>query len=245
MLVAARDEVGQATAAADPKTDGTITGTLIEKASKQPAVGATVVMTSPALTGEQVVISDEKGFYSSPVPAGTYALTIYYNNKSFSRTNIVVKSGAKVPVNVTLDVPSPDKGEVITIEATPGPTYTITGDGITITAKDDYKVTLLEKGKKPVIVNTFNDDVELDGKILGKMGKVSGSDDVTVTVNGKLVATLTQGGQAKLPGKAKPIYFDAKGELVNASRKLKITPVAMGKRIEMMAVLVTLLRDKL
>jgi hypothetical protein len=44
-------------------TVGSLRGVLKDKATGELAVGATVVATSPALVGEQVVITDENGAY--------------------------------------------------------------------------------------------------------------------------------------------------------------------------------------
>ncbi|HEU0033883.1 MAG TPA: carboxypeptidase-like regulatory domain-containing protein [Kofleriaceae bacterium] len=55
-----------------------LTGHVRSKQTGEAAIGATVVATSPALSGEEVVISDENGAYSLDVPPGTYQVLIYY-----------------------------------------------------------------------------------------------------------------------------------------------------------------------
>ena len=78
-------------------------------------------------------------------------------------------------------------------------------------------------------------EIEESGEFTLKEGKVPS----------KMLATLTPTGQAKLPGRAKPIYFNTKGALVNTRRKITIVPAEAGKKPETLAVLVALLHAKL
>jgi hypothetical protein len=87
----------------------------------EPLVGAAVVATSPALVGEQVVISDERGYYHiTTLPPGAYTLTIYRD------TLLLVSPGHEVlddvatvaePVFDPPDIPvGRTFGTVITVE---------------------------------------------------------------------------------------------------------------------------------
>jgi outer membrane receptor protein involved in Fe transport len=120
---------------------GGVRGQIKDKVNGEAAIGATVVATSPALVGEQVVITDEKGLYFIPsIPPGVYTLTIYYNNQPFSRGNVLIQVGKEAVVNVTVDsAASAGKpaGEVIEIKGTvPIVDQGSTKTGVTIT--DDY-----------------------------------------------------------------------------------------------------------
>jgi carboxypeptidase family protein len=85
-------------------TVGTLRGGIKDKTTGESAIGATVVATSPALVGEQVVITDESGLYFiNSLPPGLYTLTIYYENKTFSRANVLIQVGKEAVVNVTVD----------------------------------------------------------------------------------------------------------------------------------------------
>jgi hypothetical protein len=91
-------------------------GTIKDKATGEAAIGATVVATGPSIQGEQVVISDEHGQWGMNVPAGTYELTIYYNNAPFSRSGIVVKKDKATQIAVKVDSASTSNtGEAIQI----------------------------------------------------------------------------------------------------------------------------------
>jgi len=100
---------------ADALTTGSIRGVVKDKTTGESGVGATVVATSPALQGEQVVIADETGgYYITNLPPGVYTLTVYYNNITYSRGNVLIQVGKEVVVNLSVDT-SATKGETIAI----------------------------------------------------------------------------------------------------------------------------------
>jgi hypothetical protein len=122
-------------------TVGQLRGQIRDKAENGAAVGATVVATSPVLQGEQVVITDETGqYFITALPPGVYTLTVYYNDQTFSRGNVLIQVGKEVVVNVTVDSKAGQgkpKGEVIEIKGTtPIIDQGSTKTGMTITS--DY-----------------------------------------------------------------------------------------------------------
>ncbi len=122
-------------------TVGSLRGQIRDKAANEAAIGATVVATSPALQGEQVVITDENGqYFITSLPPGVYTLTVYYNDGTFSRGNVLIQVGKEAVVNVTVDsgaATGKPKGEVIEIRGTaPLIDQGSTKTGVTIT--DDY-----------------------------------------------------------------------------------------------------------
>jgi outer membrane receptor protein involved in Fe transport len=103
---------------ADAFTTGSLRGVVKDQATGGPAVGATVVATSAALQGEQVVVTDENGgYYITSLPPGMYTLTIYYNDTTSTRDNVLVQVGKEAVVNIGIDS-SATKGETITITGT-------------------------------------------------------------------------------------------------------------------------------
>src|ERR1043166_388710 len=101
---------------ADGFTTGGLRGVVKDKTTGEPSVGATVVATSPALQGEQVVITDENGaYYITSLPPGEYTITVYYNDTTFSRNNVLVQLGKEMLINVAVDS-SVTKGETIAIQ---------------------------------------------------------------------------------------------------------------------------------
>jgi outer membrane receptor protein involved in Fe transport len=85
-------------------SDGTLTGT-VTLSTGESIRGVPVKITSPALvTRERTVISDENGrFVFLSLPPGTYGLTASLDGfRQFSTAGIILNSGDKVDVNVTL-----------------------------------------------------------------------------------------------------------------------------------------------
>src|SRR5450755_4694954 len=120
---------------------GQLRGVVKDKGTNEPAVGATVVATSPALQGEQVVITDETGqYFVTSLPAGAYTLTVYYNDATYARSNVLVQVGKEAVINITVNSAEnagKPKGEVITIAGTaPIVDQGSTKTGLTLTS--DY-----------------------------------------------------------------------------------------------------------
>jgi hypothetical protein len=104
-------------AVAQSSTTGALRGTIKDKGTGEALIGATVVATSTALQGEQVVITDEAGLYFiDNLPPGTYTLTVFYNDAKFSRGNVLIQLGKQAVVNVPVDTSSGAGGETIVIQ---------------------------------------------------------------------------------------------------------------------------------
>ena len=107
---------------AQATTAGQVRGVVRDTGAKEPAVGATVVATSPALQGEQVVITDETGqYFVTSLPPGMYTLTVYYNDATYSRGNVLVQVGKEAVINISVNSitnAGKPKGEVIEIKGT-------------------------------------------------------------------------------------------------------------------------------
>jgi Carboxypeptidase regulatory-like domain/TonB dependent receptor len=103
-------------ASAQTSTTGAVRGRIIDKKTKEPVIGATVVVTGPALQGQQAEITDESGAYTlNGLPPGTYVLTVYYNEATFSRPNVNIELGKQAFVAVSIDT-STAAGETIELE---------------------------------------------------------------------------------------------------------------------------------
>jgi outer membrane receptor protein involved in Fe transport len=107
-------------AQAQAGTVGSLRGQIRDKATGENAAGATVVATSPALQGDQTVLADESGLYFlTALPPGSYTLTVYYDNGTFTRGNVVVQVGKEAVVNITVDsaaTTGKPKGETIELQ---------------------------------------------------------------------------------------------------------------------------------
>ena len=119
-------------------TIGGARGVVRDKATKEPAAGATVVATSPALVGEQVVLTDENGqYFISALPPGVYTLTIEYLGQQFVRGDVLVQVGKEALVNVTVDS-STARGEVVVLHERYIPLLDHGSTKVGVTITDDY-----------------------------------------------------------------------------------------------------------
>jgi len=118
-------------------TLGTIIGQIVDQQSRQPVAGATVVATSPALTGTQTAITGEDGRYViANLPPGRYTVTVYYADQTIQRSAVPVRARQTIRVALTIDT-SRSAGELIEIKAEPAAIDTTsTKQGVTVTG--DY-----------------------------------------------------------------------------------------------------------
>lgn len=81
-----------------------LTGTVTDARSKQPLGDVVVTVTSPALQGEQVVVTDAQGLYRIPkLPAGSYTMRLaLHGYKPYSRGGIFLRNNATTRINVEL-----------------------------------------------------------------------------------------------------------------------------------------------
>lgn len=81
---------------------GFIDGRVLDDTS-QPLAGVTIVATSPALVGEQVVITDERGAYLfEQLPPGNYMLTYFYwSDQVFTHSDVIVEAGTTTQERLT------------------------------------------------------------------------------------------------------------------------------------------------
>src|SRR6266516_2301020 len=73
---------------------GVFTGTVIDTSTKQPVVDVVVTATSPALQGEQTVVTDSAGLYRIPaLPPGVYTLRLDKEKyKPYARDGITLRA---------------------------------------------------------------------------------------------------------------------------------------------------------
>src|SRR5690348_2928076 len=84
-------------------TVGSLRGTIRDKGTGEPAIGATIIATSPSLLGEQVAITEDGGQYFLPaLPPGLYVLTVIYADAQFARGNVLIQVGKEAVVNMTI-----------------------------------------------------------------------------------------------------------------------------------------------
>lgn len=124
-------------AVAQTSTTGAVRGRIVDKATKEAVIGATVVVQGPALQGQQAEITDENGSFTiANLPPGIYVMTVFYNEAQFSRPNVLIELGKQAFVSVPIDT-SVQTSEVIELEGrAPIVDQGSTKTGVTIT--DEY-----------------------------------------------------------------------------------------------------------
>lgn len=240
-------------AVAQPAKTGTIRGTVVEKGTKHPAIGVTVVMTSPDMVGEQVAVTDERGaFAQSNLPVGTYTLTYYFASETTTRS-VVVKAGGVVTVAHEIAT-APPRGDVIEITANASAPFTMTAPGMTLKRDDGWSVTVAQSNKPAFKVDGWNEDHGMklpDGtmytavKVEGEDCKVAECFDIILQGKlGKIARIYFPSGEIEIAGRPKRLKFDAKGVLVGTKTKITLAPAKLGRELETLMTVVALLRDK-
>ncbi len=103
-------------ALAQSSTTGAVRGRIVDKSSKEAVIGATVVVSGPALQGQQAEITDENGgFTITNLPPGIYLMTVFYNEAQFTRPNVLIELGKQAFVSVPIDT-SVQTSEIIELE---------------------------------------------------------------------------------------------------------------------------------
>jgi hypothetical protein len=143
-------------------TSGAVQGTIRESSTGEMLPGATVVVTSPALLGEQVAITDENGFFRiTGLPEGTYLTTIYYIDARVEYSNVGVYAGKTTPVYQSID---PNAG-VVRIE---------------------------ERGQGIVIDNTYVKNIPVPGRTFeSTLGAAAGEQDEGISFSGSELSENT------------------------------------------------------
>jgi len=112
-----------------------ITGTVTDAATGKPVSDVVVTATSPALQGEEVVVTDSSGTYRfSQLPSGTYLIKLEKESfKLFNRPDVAVRLDRTVRVNIQMLPESVGGSDTITVIGKP-PTVDVgsTTSGITV-----------------------------------------------------------------------------------------------------------------
>jgi len=101
---------------------GTLIGKVVDASTKKPMVDVVVTATSPALQGEQTVVTDKSGSFRIPVlPPGDYTLRYEADTfRPYARSGIQLRATVTLRVDAEL-LPETLRAEEVTVVATPGP----------------------------------------------------------------------------------------------------------------------------
>jgi hypothetical protein len=98
-----------------------LTGTVTDAATGKPVPDVVVTATSPALQGEEIVVTDNTGLYRIPqLPPGAYTLRLEKEQfKPYSRGDINLRSDRTIRLNVQLQPESVQAEEVVVVGKSP------------------------------------------------------------------------------------------------------------------------------
>lgn len=158
-----------ASGGASAQSMGTITGVVTDALTQKPLAEATVVARSPAMEGEQSVITDESGaFEMTLLPAGTYGLSVEHAGfQTFAPSGVVVKGHKNVKVKLAL------MPEVVAARPPPPPPenvvefnpQTMTAPAMVSGPNVEYTTEALERGVEGTMV--IRCIVSVDGSVHG------------------------------------------------------------------------------
>ena len=97
--------------------NGSLTGRVVDTSSKKPVGDVVVTVTSPALQGEQVVVTDGSGYFRVPnLPPGDYTVRFDKETfKPFARGGVAMRADSTIQLNAEL-LPEVLKGEEIVVK---------------------------------------------------------------------------------------------------------------------------------
>lgn len=146
-------------AAAPAMAQGTavLSGTITDAATKRPIADAVVTVTSPALQGEQTVVTDKSGSYRIPnLPPGDYSLRLEGDSyKPYSRGGITLRQNSTIRVNADL-LPEGIKAEEVVVVGK-APTVDVGSSSTGVTLNQDFvsRIALNAPGGKGAASRSF------------------------------------------------------------------------------------------
>ncbi len=124
-----------------------ITGTVTDAATGKPVPDVVITATSPAMQGEEVVVTDSAGLYRlAQLPAGTYVLRLEKESyKPYSRPDIAVRVDRTVRVNIQLQ-PEAIKEEIVVVGKPPTVDVGSTTTGLSVGKEFINNIAFIQPG---------------------------------------------------------------------------------------------------
>jgi outer membrane receptor protein involved in Fe transport len=134
-----------------------LTGTILDTATKRPIPDVVVTATSPALQGEQTVVTDKSGSYRIPnLPPGDYSLRLEGDSyKPYSRGGINLRVDSTIRVNAELLPEGIKAEEVVVVGKAPTVDVGSSSTGVTLNQEFMSRVALAPPGGKGAGYNSF------------------------------------------------------------------------------------------
>jgi outer membrane receptor protein involved in Fe transport len=136
---------------------GVLTGTVVDAATKRPIPDVVVTVTSPALQGQQSVVTDKSGSYRIPnLPPGTYTLRLEGEAyKPLSRDNISIRLDTTIRTNVELLPEGIRAEEVVVLGKAPSVDVGSSSTGVSIDQDFVSRVPLSPPGGRAAASRSF------------------------------------------------------------------------------------------
>lgn len=142
---------------AHAQTTGVVTGVVTDSSTKAPLGDVVVTATSPALQGEQIVVTDASGLYRIPnLPPGDYQLRFDKETfKPYGRGGITLRSGTTIRVNIELLPEAIKAEEVVVVGSAPTVDVGSTQQGLNINRDFTSHVAVARPGAKGGAMRSF------------------------------------------------------------------------------------------
>ena len=111
---------------------GAIQGTVTNKGSGRPLEGVTVVISGPALQGDQSEVTDKSGRYMiTQVPPGdNYMIRFYFNDVVVERPNVRIVQSKTLPISLSMPTHKGTADKIIVRERAPTMDVVSTNTGV-------------------------------------------------------------------------------------------------------------------
>ncbi|WP_437683689.1 TonB-dependent receptor [Sorangium sp. So ce131] len=132
-------------------------GRVTDASSKAPVADVVVTATSPALQGEQLVVTDASGQYRIPnLPPGDYTLRLEKEAfKPYGRGGITIRAGTTIRVNVELLPEALKAEEIVVVGRAPTVDVGSSSVGQNITGDFTRRIAVAPPGGKGTAVRSF------------------------------------------------------------------------------------------
>ena len=111
-----------------------VTGIVTDAATNKPVPDVVVTATSPALQGEEIVVTDSSGLYRlAQLPPGVYTLRLEKESyKPYARTEIQVRTDRTVRVNIQLQPEAIQSENIVVVGKPPTVDVGTTNTGVNV-----------------------------------------------------------------------------------------------------------------
>ena len=127
--------------------EAVLTGKVIDASTKAPVPDVVVTVTSPAVQGEQTVVTDGEGYFRvQALPPGTYQIRLDKESyKPYARANIELRADVTIRVDAEV-LPEGLKEEIVVVASPPTVDVGSSNTGLTITNGFAKRVPLVNPG---------------------------------------------------------------------------------------------------